>query len=129
MALTNSLGSLLAEHMKDFNAKILWEGSAYPTETQTCNFKSGERLSNQAHGIILVFSAASGLNNWSYEFVPKWHNVISSGAGVNVIMYNSPTSRVTINKYIYVNDTNLVGHTENDTVPHNDKVLRYVIGI
>lgn len=119
--------------------KMLWSGERYPTASQTSNFQ--EPVSNQPHGILLVFSGydmGSGKNaDWNTFFVSKREIAEWPGAGHGFLMSSTSLNRV-CQKYIYINNTSLWGHDQNNKSGTGDSgagyknhlfVLRYVFGV
>lgn len=121
--------------------KILWGGDLtsgmYMTSGHTATLK--EAVSAQRHGIVLVFSAYNGADdtnyNWQCFFVPK-QLVALSTSGHTFILGRGKFS-YTGTKYLYINDTSITGHNDNNltgsnngiTYANNKFVLRYVIGV
>ena len=106
---------------------------------QTANLS--ENVSNQAHGIVLVWSAYSNSTaqnfGWNYTFVPKAHVTNHPGAGVACPM--ADPDRIGM-KYVYVANDHITGNDRNDdegnvsgtnNVKFSNKywVLRYVYGV
>lgn len=119
--------------------KVLWDGGYFMTENHTVTLS--EHITSQPHGIVLVFSRYSSNNAQNYDFctffVPKYQVVIHNGKGMNFIMCDS-TGTVMARKYLYIYDSQIVGHTNNDatgstscgiTWTNNGFVLRQVIGV
>lgn len=116
--------------------KVLWSGVYWPSESQTCTLS--EAISAQPNGVIFVFvgynpSAGTTKNaEFTTYFVPKYHTKAHNGVGIQMSDPYYGTR-----KYLYVNDTKVVGHTINDEsgsgngVKYNNKnhVLRYIIGV
>ena len=118
--------------------KMLWWGERYPTASQTSNFQ--EPVSSQPHGILLVFSGydLEGKNaDWNTFFVSKREIAEWPGAGHGFLMSSTSLNRV-CQKYIYINNTSLWGHDQNNRSGTGDSgagyknhlfVLRYVFGV
>ena len=119
--------------------KILWEGAMYMTETHSINLS--EAVSKQPNGIVLVFSkyadGAAQENNFNSFFVPKLFVTSHAGYGNAFTMMDINFGQV-CHKYLYINDTYISGHANNDatgtgtsgiTYANNKFVLRYVIGV
>lgn len=121
--------------------KVLWSGSYYMTEGQTA--KLNDAISNQASGIVLIFSRydisnSEALNeHFNFHYVPKQLIALHAGKGC---VFNMATSNETFSasKYLYIDDTSIGGHANNDAVGtgatgvsynNNRFVLRYVIGV
>lgn len=121
--------------------KILWGGDPasglYMTSGHTANLS--EAVSAQRNGIVLVFSAYNGADDtnygWQSFFVPK-QLVALSTAGHTFILGRGKFT-YTGTKYLYINDTSITGHADNNltgtnngiTYANNKFVLRYVIGV
>lgn len=119
--------------------KILWEGAWFMQETQTANLS--EKISEQPHGIVLVFSEyASGAAqdyNFSCHFVPKEFVSLYSGYGSSFFLNNSKLGLVG-SKYLYIRDKNISGNAANIETgtgesgikyTNNRWVLRAIIGV
>lgn len=116
--------------------KVLWSGAMWPKETQTCTLS--EAISAQPNGVVFAFSGydpdagTSKNSEWTYYFVPKYH--VKAHAGIGIQMSDPYYAT---RKYVYVNNTTVVGHTINDEsgtsngLSWNNKnhVLRYIIGV
>lgn len=121
--------------------KVLWSGSYYMTAGQTANLN--DAISNQASGIVLVFSRYDITNSepmnehFSYHFVPKIMIELHADKGSVFNMATSNQSYYAC-KYLYIDDTAIRGHANNDlietgnsgiSINNNRFVLRYVIGV
>lgn len=123
---------------EDTTNNVLWSGAWYMNESQTANLS--QKVSEQKHGIVLIWSAYSSgqaqNSDWVHQFVPKLHVKNHPGAGVEIIMANGSMTRVGA-KYVYVNDQSIAGNSNNSTTGTNSGitrannywVLRYVIGV
>lgn len=116
---------------------VLWTGAWFMNASQTVPL--AEKVSEQAHGVILVWSAyANGTAqnyNFTYHVVPKYHVKTFSGGGVTCNMsglrFATPAS-----KYVYVRDDAIVGNANNEgsgtangiTYNNSAYVLRAVLG-
>lgn len=119
--------------------KVLWQDVAFMHENQTARLS--EAVSEQNNGIILIFSGYDTgswqpLNsNWISYFISKKEVELIPGSGHTFFM--GGTEGVSGLKYLYIYDTEIVGHNINDDFFTNDYgkyecnrfVLRYVIGI
>ena len=131
-----------AEFEARFNEpKILWgddlTSGMCMTAGHTANLK--EAVSAQRHGIVLVFCAYDGTDDTNYSwqsfFVPKQLVALSTAGHTFVLGRGKFTYTGT--KYLYINDTSITGHADNDltgsnsgiTYANNKFVLRYVIGV
>lgn len=111
---------------------ILWSGALYMSSAHTSYLS--EKVSDQNHGIILVWSAyengAACDYNWAYVVVPKSHR---KGNGVGTPFQGAAKLGY---KYVYVYDDRLVGWSDNDktvtwnglSYKNNYWVLRQVLG-
>lgn len=119
--------------------KILWSGAYYMMASHTV--KLNEAISAQPNGIVLVFSlyrngAAEDVSINSF-FVSKKEVELLPGAPHTFLMgINAGFSNIGA-KYLYIDDTQIVGHEGNTltgansgiTFSNNSYVLRYVIGV
>ena len=117
---------------------ILWSGAYYMNGNQTVTLS--DQVSNQASGIVLVFSTyASGAAvdaNFTEFFIPKAIVAQQPGGGHSFIMAKSLFDAIAT-KYLYINDGSIAGHANNTltgsangiTYANNAYVLRYVIGV
>ena len=122
--------------------KVLWGGAIetgmYMTAGHTAELT--EPISDQKNGVVLVFSYYNGTSdtnyNWQSFFVPKWLASNDGGSG-HTFLLNRPTFSAIGAKYLYINDTQIKGHDDNDntgtsngiTYANNKFVLRYVFGV
>lgn len=120
--------------------KTLWSGGYYMSGTQTATLS--EAISAQANGIVLIWSyyvdGAVDNSNFIPYFIPKQFVSLHNGKGISMFMTNG-TMSVAASKYVYVSDTKLTGHANNDdaattkncgiTSTPKQWVLRYVIGV
>lgn len=118
--------------------KVLWTGGYYMTAGHTVTLSEG--ISAQPHGIVLVWSqisdGSSVNSNFVYHFIPKQHVTSFAGSGVDVHLSNSSFTKIA-SKYIYVNNTTITGHENNNktgttsdvTYDNSFWVLRQVIGV
>ena len=130
-----------AEEFIHRESKILWgEGltsGMYMTAGDTINLV--EAVSAQKHGIVLVFCIYNGTDdtnhNWQSFFVPK--QLVALSTSGHTFVLGSGKFTYTGTKYLYINDTSISGHDDNNLTGSNngityanDKfVLRYVIGV
>ena len=117
---------------------VLWSGAYYMNGNQTITLS--DQISNQASGIVLVFSTyASGAPvdaNFTEFFIPKEIVAQKPGGGHSFIMAKSLFDAIAT-KYLYINDGSIAGHANNTltgsangiTYANNAYVLRYVIGV
>lgn len=115
---------------------ILWQGSSAMNNEQWVELS--QLVSKQIHGIVLVFSGASGDVSWSTHFVPKEMVTLNQGGGQLFMMGINAGFSTFGGKYLYIYDDSIHGHETNDasgagasgiTYSNNNYVLRYVIGI
>lgn len=112
------------------NDNIIWEGVSLLGGNDSVS--PSRNLSECPNGWILVWSRflnGGGENtNWNYTFVHKtaarygggtWHVIPATGTSSTV----PPTSY----KYIYPRNTNIGGHSRNNTGTDSGQCLRYVI--
>lgn len=119
---------------------VLWSGGYYMSDTQTATLSAA--VSAQPHGIVLLWSyyvdGAVDNSNFRPFFVPKQFVSSHNGKGISMFMTNGTLS-VAASKYVYVSDTKITGHANNDdaataknsgiTSTPKQFVLRYVIGV
>lgn len=131
-------GGLTANGLEFGANKILWNGTLYMTGSQTIALS--EKVSEQAHGIVLLFSPHTGgvgeNANFSAHFIPKIYVSLFEGSGVNLSMF-TVNFNVCATKYLYINDATIRGNDYNTatgttngiTYANTRYVLRYVIGV
>ncbi len=121
--------------------KILWSGGYFMTASHTATLS--EPISNQHHGIILVFTPYVDNEVKTYDrnpfFVPKQLVSMHAGQSMSFIMTGSMPGNIFANKCLIFNDTKISGHKDNSFVgrvvgsdiyvQNNKFVLQYVIGI
>lgn len=119
---------------------ILWSGVYMMTSGQTA--KLSEKISEQANGIVLVFSRYSSNTAQNYHFtthfIPKAQVSTHAGCGHLFMMSSDGTFGLFAAKYLYINDNSIAGNDVNDDTgtgacgikyTNNGYVLRYVIGV
>lgn len=108
------------------NNKVLFSGNLYMNEKQNAILK--EKVSEQKHGIVLIFSAYRDgeAKDWDYSFtfIPKAYINLANGSGTFHAMGGANGLNNT--KYIYIYDDKLVGNKVNN---NDGYVLRWVIGV
>lgn len=122
-----------------FQNNVLWSGSAlWPNNDDTCNFS--KPVSQQPHGILLVFRGHDGsaLNaDWHTFFVSKKEISSHQGQGHSFFLSHTPCTNFST-KYIYIYDTYLRGHANNNQsgtgsngvkYTNNKYALQYVVGV
>lgn len=123
----------------DRRLRVLWSGSYYMKDGQSITLS--DSISDQLTGVILAWSAyvdgAAGDYDWNYIFVPKEHVLRHSGSGVAMTLISS-TGWTRGSKYVYVSDTSISGHSNNNKESTEENgwivnpsrfVLRYVYGV
>lgn len=123
----------------DFQNNVLWSGTAlWPSDSHTCNFS--KPVSQQPHGILLVFRGYDGnaLNaDWHTFFVSKKEISSHQGHGHSFFLSHTPCTNFST-KYIYIYDTYLRGHANNNQsgtgsngvkYTNNKYALQYVVGV
>ena len=122
--------------------KVLWTGNYVLTAAQSLTFS--EKLSQQQHGVVLVFSryASSGVQNYAYSchFIPKmiFTAMSNTSANMNLIMGTAGFEYVA-GKSFAITDTGITGTDTNSAsgtsalsgITYNNGMfaLRYVIGV
>ena len=130
-----SKGSVTVNGMEIAENKVLWSGGYYMTDAHTINLS--ETVSNQANGIVLVFSRYNaGVVNESFSthFIPKEVVSLHPGNGHNFNLCGMFANGM---KYLYIHNDKIVGHANNSgertvggiTYNNSYYVLRYVIGV
>lgn len=123
----------------NFQNNVLWSGTAlWPSDSHTCNFS--KPVSQQPHGILLVFRGYDGnaLNaDWHTFFVSKKEISSHQGQGHSFFLSHTPCTNFST-KYIYIYDTYLRGHANNNQsgtgsngvkYTNNKYALQYVVGV
>lgn len=124
----------------NFAGVLLWTGAYYMQASHTIQL--AEAVSKQRTGIVLVFSyfsdnAAQDFN-FNQFFISKKFVASQVGKGSTFIMSTATPFDVMCSKYLYINDTQILGHDNNiktgtgaSGITFNNKgfVLRYVIGV
>ena len=131
------INDIIKDNVSIFENQILWTGSIPMDESDTATFIPGQKLSDQLHGIVLMWSSSGGNYNWRTFFIPKEFINYNRGGGYCCILSSSGFSTVAT-KYIYIHDTNITGNAANVTngtassgIKYSNAsfVLRYVIGV
>lgn len=130
----NVLDELLSMRLQ----KVLWSGSYQMDASQSISLV--EKVSQQLHGIIVVFSAYRDGAVKDYEFsshyIPKSLVSAKEGKGHSFLMHSTAFGHVAA-KYLYIADGSISGNADNKkngtangiTYDNSDYVLRYVYGI
>lgn len=121
--------------------KTLWgstrSSGMYMTAGHTATLT--EPVSEQRHGIVLVFSAYNGTDdtNYSWEcfFVPK--QLVALSTSVHTFILGRGKFTYVGTKYLYIYDDRVEGHADNGetganngiTFANNKFVLRYIFGV
>lgn len=131
-------GSIYYQGKDLLDNTILWSGGHFMTGSHTATLS--ENVSDQPHGIVLVWSAyANGSAqdyNWHFDFIPKEFVNLASSRGFLSIMAGSKFNYVAT-KYVYIYNDKITGNNDNSTTgtgsgityTNNAFVLRYVIGV
>ncbi|GGB56893.1 hypothetical protein GCM10011409_38080 [Lentibacillus populi] len=106
---------------------LLWVGAQYVNSSQTIT--PLKKLSDCKNGWILAWSDYSGGANdynWVYSHIPKAH-IDGNHGGQGILVPTPHMENVAVNaKYIYVSDTHITGHAENQHAPLNNVALREI---
>lgn len=134
-----SKGFKCGSGIDNFQNNVLWSGTAlWPSDSHTCNFS--KPVSQQPHGILLVFRGYDGnaLNaDWHTFFVSKKEISSHQGHGHSFFLSHTPCTNFST-KYIYIYDTYLRGHANNNQsgtgsngvkYTNNKYALQYVVGV
>lgn len=118
--------------------RILWTGGKYMTADH--KEELSEPILSQPNGIVLTFSRyANGAvqdTNFHQFFIPKAFVLQKNGYGHTFFMAANKFALVST-KYLYINNTQIVGHADNNaagtangiTYDNAAFVMRYVIGV
>lgn len=130
------IDSSLAKYIQD--GAVLASPSWYMSADHTVTL--AQKVSAQAHGIVLVWSAINNgvADNYDFStfFVPK--QLLAKVSRAGVIMTAEPWDRLAMMKYVYVSDGKIEGHagnvntgtaTSGTKYANNLYVLRWVIGV
>ena len=104
----------------------LWTGQAYPLDTQT--IRPSKRLSDCMTGWILrwqTYTPGTGTSesNFQYTIVPKVHAEFKNGFGMRVPLGATAVNQNVVNKYIYVYNDRIVGHSDNNQYGNQSRAL------
>lgn len=132
-------GTNIMDFIKEQN--VIWgddmTSGMYMIATHTANLK--QKVSDQKHGIVLVFCYYNGVAdtnyNWQSFFVPK--ELVAMDSSGHAFILNRPRFQSIGSKYLYISDTAITGHADNTatgtangiTYANNKFVLRFVIGV
>lgn len=125
--------------VSDYAGVLLWEGAWYMLASQTVSLP--EAISKQKNGIVLIFgeyiSGAAGNSAFHCFFIPKKQVELQPGKGHTFTLATGKFGYMAT-KYLYINDTSIVGHADNNatgtgtsgiTYTNNRFILQYVIGV
>lgn len=106
----------------------LWTGERYPTDAQAQTVYPSKPLSDCMTGWILrwqTYTPGTGTSesNFQYTIVPKVHANFKNGYGIRVSLGFSPSNQNVVNKYIYVYNDRIVGHSDNNQYGNQNRVL------
>ena len=123
----------------DFAGTLLWSGTYYMTGGHIATLV--EPVSKQKNGIVVVFSeyvdGAASNQSFHTRFIPKILVSTHEGSG-HVIQLSTSNLAYFATKYLYISDSKIVGHNNNNltgtgtcgiTYTNNRFVMRYVIGV
>lgn len=129
--------------VEKFQNNLLWSGVWFgDVEPNKTSCALSQLVTNQPHGIVLVFSNYSskeGAKDQRFNsfFVPKAAVAEKHGCGWN-FMFVSNTFGQIASKYLYISDGKILGHADNKSsgtgstgIKYNNAlyVLRYVYGV
>ena len=133
--------SLLINGREYGQQDILWSGGYFMRANQSIDL-SDNPISDQPHGIVLVWSYYSDSveqdYNFNFTYVPKEFISLHEGKGISCFLTDNATLGTIGCKYVYVNNTSIVGNDNNDktgtggsgiTYSNNKFVLRYVLSV
>lgn len=115
---------------------ILWSGNDIMAANAVLEL--AEAVSAQTHGIVLIFSNASGDVSWNSAYIPKEMVNYYNGGGHTFLMAINAGLSTFGAKYLYISDTSISGHATNQEsgvsasnikFSNANYVLRYVIGV
>ena len=125
--------------VSDYAGTLLWEGEWYMQASQTATLSEPVRL--QRNGIVLIFteyiSGASSNSAFHSFFIPKKQVALQPGKGHTFVLATGKFAHMAT-KYLYISDTAITGHADNNTTGTGDSgikytnnrfILRYVIGV
>lgn len=98
-----------------FTNNVLWSGGYYMTSGHTVTLS--QAISNQPHGIVLVFAqwANGALNKTHFHsfFVAKSTVASYGGSGHSFNIFGTKFGHA-CTKYLYISNTKIVGHNDNN---------------
>lgn len=116
--------------------KVLWSGHDLMTDSSTIGLS--ELVSQQPHGIALIFSGVDADTSWNIFYVPKLMVSLYNGGAQTFMMANNAGMDKFAAKYLYINDDSITGQVSNDEIStatsginYNNAAfeLRYVLGV
>lgn len=135
-------GSTWGEWYQVYTAagNLLWSGGYYMSASQTATLS--QKVSEQAHGIVVVFSYYTDgepQNQWFQSFfISKYEVSAHNGKGHSFILSGVGNFHTVGGKYLYISDDKITGNEANESAgtgtsgisyANNKFVLRYVIGV
>ena len=132
MSVEGGLKSVDASVKKLSAKKLLWDGDQYASKgslmTATQKAPLSEKISEQANGIELVFqSFANGVaqaQDYNTFFISKEFVKNNDGKGKVFICSNTYLRTIGV-KYIYISDSELLGHDGNAAVGTAESGIKY----
>ncbi len=102
----------------------LWQGARYPTASQVTT--PSKKITECTKGWILQWKAydpGSGAVNTHYQYtpIPKDHAIYESGRGIRIPLKRNIEDDII--KYVYIDETSIIGHEGNSNAPYNRMVL------
>ena len=116
--------------------EVLWSGK--DQMLANASIELSEPISQQMHGIVLVFSNINGDMSWNTAYVPKEMINFYNGGGHSFLMAGNSGLASFGAKYLYITDEAITGHVTNGdrgvgasniSFQNEMFVLRYVIGV
>ena len=118
----------------DRQNKVLWTGASFMQSGQTATLT--ESISDQAHGIVLVWSVYSNSPqdwSWQFQFIPKWAESGTKGGGITYVGKRDAINSTLAIKYVYVSGNTITVHANNIATgtgyANNALCLRAVLGV
>lgn len=112
-------GQTVQEFADDMNDRmpvdiLLWEGSKVMNGEDVVT--PSKKLSECFTGWGLAWRREGALQQKSFTFIPKAHIVLGgTGGGIRQIVAEQKSRGGIMNKYIYATDTQITGHSTNET--------------
>lgn len=122
-----------------YQNQILWNGAVKTNGIfmgKGSEISLSQNISDQASGIVLVFSAFDDSEDygkdWDFQchFIPKIMVERYPGRGHTIVL-TSFSQEIITSKYLYIHNNKIQGHAKNGEEGSNRRkfVLRYVIGV